>query len=202
MMLHQLQPGTATIMDNYDYEILRWQFSWLFDICGGQRTTDPSLCHNTPGYGTKHKGYGRCKFHGGCSTGPKSEEGRITSRRALMTAKLKSGKYSKLSKDIFQGQELDMYKAIMQFLLSNFKIDEIGADQIAVAIVYQKCYLIPKLKLGEDIDLNPTSDNIRKWLAEYKLTPKSQDQEKITINLAQIIQNVHDKMESIESKSI
>jgi len=119
-----------------------------------------------------------------------------------MTAKLKSGKYSKLSKDIFQGQELDMYKAIMQFLLSNFKIDEIGADQIAVAIVYQKCYLIPKLKLGEDIDLNPTSDNIRKWLAEYKLTPKSQDQEKITINLAQIIQEVHAKMESINGESI
>jgi len=119
-----------------------------------------------------------------------------------MISKLKSGKYSKLCKDVFEGQQIDMYKAIMQHLFSNFVIDEIGADQIAVAIVYQKCFLIPKAQLGEDIDLNPTSDNIRKWLAEYKLTPKSQDAEKITINLAQIIQNVHDKMESIESKSI
>lgn len=86
----------------------------------------------------------------------------------------------------------------MQFLLTNFQIDEIGADQIAVAIVYQKCYLIPKMQQGEEVDLNPTSDNIRKWLAEYKLTPKSQDQEKITINLAQIIQEVHEKMGNIE----
>ena len=119
-----------------------------------------------------------------------------------MTAKLKSGKYSKLSKDIFQGQELDMYKAIINYMLTYYQVDEIGADQIAVAIVYQKCFLIPKLQLGEDIDLNPTSDNIRKWLAEYKLTPKSQDQEKITINLAQIIQQVHAKMESINGESI
>ena len=160
------------------------------------------LCTKPQGYGTNHKGYGRCKFHGGCSTGPKTEEGKLSSRRALMVSKLKSGKYSKLSKDVFQENELDMYKAIMSYMLSNYSVDEIGADQIAIAIVYQKCYLIPKLQQGEDIDLNPTSDNIRKWLAEYKLTPKSQDAEKITINLAQIIQNVHDKMESIESKSI
>lgn len=195
-------------MDNYDLETIKWQFALLFNICGGQRTTEDALCTKTPGYGTKHKGYGRCKFHGGCSTGPKTKEGKLISRRAQMISKLKSGKYSKLCKDVFEGQQLEMYKAIMSFLFSNFVIDEIGADQIAVAIVYQKCYLIPKAQLGEDVDLNPTSDNIRKWLAEYKLTPKSQDQEKVTINLAQIIQNVHNEMEkaqkieSIDSESI
>lgn len=125
-----------------------------------------------------------------------------------MMSKLKSGKYSKLSKDVFQANELDMYKAIINYMLTYYQVDEIGADQIAIAIVYQKCYLIPKLQSGEDVDLNPTSDNIRKWLAEYKLTPKSQDQEKVTINLAQIIQNVHNEMEkaqkieSIDSESI
>jgi hypothetical protein len=189
-------------MDDYDLETIKWQFALLFNICGGQRTTKDALCTKVPGYGTKHKGHGRCKFHGGCSTGPKTTEGKLASRKAQMMSKLKSGKYSKLSKDVFSGKELDLYKAIMQFMLTHYEVDEIGADQIAIAIVYQKCYLIPKLQLGEDIDLNPTSDNIRKWLAEYKLTPKSQDAEKITINLAQIIQNVHDKMESIESKSI
>ena len=62
-----------------------------------------------------------------------------------MVSKLKSGKYSKLSKDVFQGPELEMYRAVMSFVLSNFNIDEIGADQIAVAITYQKCFLITKI---------------------------------------------------------
>jgi hypothetical protein len=192
------------ITDDKELNIVRWQFAWLYNICGGQRTLEPSLCTKKAGWGTKHTGRGRCKWHAGCSTGPTSEEGKIASRRAQMISKLKTGKFSKLSKDVFREAELDMYKAIMQFLFSEFEIDEIGADQIAVAIVYQKCYLIPKLQLGGDVDLNPTSDNIRRWLAEYKLTPKSKDAESITINLAQIIQEVHDKMElvEIENKSI
>lgn len=185
-----------------DLGIIKWQFAWLFGVCGGQRTMADALCTKAAGYGTKHKGRGRCKYHGGCSTGPKTAEGKLASRRAQMVSKLKSGKYSKLSKDVFQENELDMYKAIINYMLSNYEVDEIGADQIAIAIVYQKCYLIPKLQSGEYVDLNPTSDNIRKWLAEYKLTPKSQDAEKITINLAQIIREVHDKMETIESESI
>lgn len=185
-----------------ELEKIRWLFALLFGFCGGQRTTGDSLCRRVSGHGTKHKGHGRCVYHGGCSTGPRTEEGKIASRRAQMVSKLKSGKYSKLSKDVFQGPELEMYRAVMSFVLSNFNIDEIGADQIAVAITYQKCFLIPKLQQGENIDLNPTSDNIRKWLAEYKLTPKSQDQEKITVNLAQIIQEVHEKMETLEGESI
>jgi hypothetical protein len=30
---------------------------------------------------------------------------------------------------------------------------------------------------GGNVDLNPTSENIRKWLVEYKLTPKSKEKD-------------------------
>lgn len=38
-----------------------------------------NLCHATAGMGTEHVGYGRCKFHGGSSTGPKTPEGKAKS---------------------------------------------------------------------------------------------------------------------------
>lgn len=37
------------------------------------------LCHMTAGQGTIHVGYGRCKYHGGSNTGPKTAEGKARS---------------------------------------------------------------------------------------------------------------------------
>ncbi|HSP31901.1 MAG TPA: HGGxSTG domain-containing protein [Halomonas sp.] len=34
------------------------------------------LCHMSAGQGTAHVGYGRCKYHGGNNTGPKTAEGK------------------------------------------------------------------------------------------------------------------------------
>lgn len=42
--------------------------------CGAVKKGKP--CKLPAGYGTDHAGYGRCKYHGGCSTGPKTEEGK------------------------------------------------------------------------------------------------------------------------------
>lgn len=42
------------------YKKVRWQFSLLFGVCGAQRTMTKSLCHNTAGFRTDHKGSGRC----------------------------------------------------------------------------------------------------------------------------------------------
>lgn len=38
-----------------------------------QRT---EFCRMNAGHGTNHVGYGRCKHHGGCNTGPTTEEGK------------------------------------------------------------------------------------------------------------------------------
>lgn len=43
--------------------------------CGATKK-NKQTCGQPAGFGTKHVGYGRCKHHGGCSTGPKTEEGK------------------------------------------------------------------------------------------------------------------------------
>lgn len=57
--------------------------------CGAIRADGP--CKRTAGAGTSHKGYGRCKLHGGCSTGPKTEEGKARS----VSNNIKHGLYCK-----------------------------------------------------------------------------------------------------------
>jgi hypothetical protein len=45
--------------------------------CGAMKGGKP--CKQPAGAGTSHAGYGRCKLHGGCSTGPKTPEGKAKS---------------------------------------------------------------------------------------------------------------------------
>lgn len=46
--------------------------------CGAQvrNKRKANKCNMAAGQGTNHKGYGRCKYHGGCNTGPVTEEGK------------------------------------------------------------------------------------------------------------------------------
>lgn len=41
------------------------------NVCGAKKTNKEGTCKLPAGYGTDHLGTGRCKWHGGCSTGPK-----------------------------------------------------------------------------------------------------------------------------------
>jgi hypothetical protein len=43
--------------------------------CGGKKRKG-GFCKSIAGSGTDHPGYGRCKFCGGCSTGPRTREGK------------------------------------------------------------------------------------------------------------------------------
>lgn len=47
-------------------------------VCGGRKPKrgENAKCRSLAGAGTKHKGYGRCKFCGGMNTGPKTPEGK------------------------------------------------------------------------------------------------------------------------------
>lgn len=58
--------------------------------CGAMHNGKP--CKNPAGMGTPHKGYGRCKIHGGLATGPKTKEG----RQRQIDASTKHGLYSKV----------------------------------------------------------------------------------------------------------
>lgn len=58
--------------------------------CGAMHKGKP--CKNPAGMGTDHKGYGRCKIHGGLATGPKTAEGRARQ----IEASTKHGLFSKV----------------------------------------------------------------------------------------------------------
>lgn len=58
--------------DDMNYIIIKSKNPLL--ACGATRKG--KTCRLPAGFGTEHVGYGRCKFHGGCSTGPKTEEGK------------------------------------------------------------------------------------------------------------------------------
>jgi len=116
-------------------------------------------------------------LHAGRSTGAKTKEGRIMQKRGSMIHRVKTGKGLKCLKEVWNEDEQALYTTMMTYLLSNYEIDEIAADQIAVAYVQRNCFLIPKMQEGGNVDLNPTSENIRKWLVEYKLTPKSKEKD-------------------------
>jgi len=76
------QPPTAP--DPYDMEAKRKmhpladQKNFIYKgnlRCGGKKVNSEDVCKQYAGAGTGHKGYGRCKFCGGVSTGPKTPEG-------------------------------------------------------------------------------------------------------------------------------
>jgi len=78
--------------------------------CGAKKRKPKSdgemYCRSYAGVGTDHPGYGRCKHCGGCSTGPKTEEGKA---RAAVNART-HGFYSKA----LRGEELATYESLLE----------------------------------------------------------------------------------------
>jgi len=98
----------------------------------------------------------------------------------------------KISRESLGEKERRLYSKLYKTIMESFEIDEIAADQIATALIVQKSILLPRLLSGEDIDISQVSESIRKWLSEYRLTPKSREKEdKVTINLSALIEEIH-----------
>jgi hypothetical protein len=76
---HRLNP----MADNKNRIEERWGRTIL--VCGAKQTNKAGTCRQPAGLGTDHLGYGRCKFHAGASTGPKSEDGK---RRASQNSRI------------------------------------------------------------------------------------------------------------------
>ncbi|MGH8073979.1 MAG: HGGxSTG domain-containing protein [Lysobacter sp.] len=53
-------------------------------MCGAKRRSDGEPCQGSPVPGKK-----RCKWHGGCSTGPKTDSGRASSLANLRQYQLR-----------------------------------------------------------------------------------------------------------------
>ena len=69
-----------------------------YPICGAKKRNGPNKgepCRRPAGWGTNHPGTGRCKLHGGCSTGPPKG-----SKNHLIT-----GEYEKILYDMLTDEE-------------------------------------------------------------------------------------------------
>lgn len=126
-------------------------------LCCGAVTGD-KVCHNTAGAGTSHFGYGRCRIHGGCNTGPKTEEGKNKTK----LNGLKHGLYSKTllpgEEEIFNGLcEDDDPKSLA------YEINILKTKIISYLMRNQRKY-VESIERGDDEDI--AYNRLKVWYSE------------------------------------
>lgn len=128
------------------------------EICGAKtRSGDP--CRLTAGYGTNHFGNGKCKFHGGASTGPKKPN---SSKNAV-----KHGLYQKyLPKEVLETIEASQGMSSLDILWSQIEI------QYANILRSQKIMLVK------------TQKDLVKELKSFKELPNGMTQEEYEVQFA------------------
>lgn len=128
------------------------------EICGA-KTRSGEPCRLTAGYGTNHFGEGKCKFHGGSSTGPKVANTR--------TNAVKHGLYQKyLPKEVLETIKASEGMNSLDILWSNIEI------QYANILRSQKIMLVK------------TQKDLVKELKSFKELPNGMTQEEYEIQFA------------------
>lgn len=102
----------------------------------GAKTRTGSPCKKEAGWGTDHLGRGRCKLHGGSSTGPKSKEGK---ERVAQNAR-KHGAY--IDK-VLNEEEKEVYDFLHSSTVETYKLDE--RNPIHMATLHRACVTYLKL---------------------------------------------------------
>ena len=72
--------------------------------CGAKAKSTGEPCQLPAGFGTDHVGEGRCKFHGGCNTGPKDNTGNKNAR--------KHGAYETIIRDQLDDEEEEIFDEV------------------------------------------------------------------------------------------
>lgn len=73
-------------------------------VCGATSKQTGKPCVHVAGFGTAHVGYGRCKFHGGGSTGPKTPEGKAKTAQ--------NGRLHGLYASVLSPQEREIFESL------------------------------------------------------------------------------------------
>ena len=75
-------------------------------LCGANKQTAPHYCRALAGYRTAHPGYGRCRYCGGMSTGPVTEEGKARSTQ--------NGRKHGIYSDVLSDDERAAYEDLIE----------------------------------------------------------------------------------------
>lgn len=152
------------------------------NICGAKGKQSGLPCRRPAGWGTSHPGNGRCKLHGGCSTGPKDATGNKNA--------VKHGAYETIIRDRLSDTEKAVFDAIsddsnmsQEIKILRFKMlrlldpvekqvamgTELGPEIVTLQVdEVTKAYALEKLV-----------DGIRKIVKDTKDTIKEEDTVKI-----------------------
>jgi hypothetical protein len=121
------------------------------NICGAKAKSTGKKCQRSAGWGTDHPGSGRCRLHGGASTGPKTQEG----KKKAAANSLKHGAYSdKLLND----QEKEIYDLLWDNTIEKYKLDDDNALHMSVlnraCITYIKLLRLDEWELKEEFRIH------------------------------------------------
>lgn len=105
------------------------------DICGA-KTRSGSPCKKQPGWGTDHFGSGKCKLHGGASTGPKTPEGK---------AKVSSNsrKHGAYIDRVLNDEEKEIYQFLHESTIAKYKLDQ--DNPMHMAALHRACVTYLKI---------------------------------------------------------
>lgn len=98
--------------------------------CGAEKRQGSGTCTQLAGWGTDHVGSGRCKLHGGKSTGPQSPDGK---ERVSVNA-IKHGGY--IDK-ILDPMERDIYDMLFDQTIKGYQLDQ--ENVMHMATLHRAC---------------------------------------------------------------
>jgi hypothetical protein len=173
--------------------------------CGGKNIKG-GFCKSLAGAGTDHKGYGRCKYCGGNSTGPKTEEGKQrvsqNSRKHGLYAKYLSTEEQAIYEDLLKKKDLTLLEEI-SFLKTKlisylrYVCSEEKAKGREGLIRYRyRGEIVTQYEMGsiEDPNVHQTLEQIRRLVA----TAKSID----GVNGEDLLQQVNAELRAASQKIV
>jgi hypothetical protein len=102
----------------------------------GAKNRSGGKCGKPAGWGTDHPGSGRCKLHGGASTGPKSQEG----KKRIAANAIKHGAYSD---KLLSEHERELYDILWESTIEKHDLDK--EDSMQMATLQRACMTYIKL---------------------------------------------------------
>lgn len=156
--------------------------------CGAKAKQTGQPCRRPAGWGTSHPGTGRCKLHGGCSTGPKDNRGNKNARthgvyetiiRDRLTEE-EQAVFDAISADPKMDQELKILRFKLLRLLDPVEKEMVIGTELGPEVVTLKVDEVTKAYAIEKL-----IDGIRKIVKDTKEALKVED-------VVQIIDDVGD----------
>lgn len=160
-------------------------------VCGDERVkNEHGFCLQRAGWGTDHLGTGRCKLHGGKSTGPKDKSKLEKNKNAVTT-----GEYETIWLECLTEEEQEKYQSITTDLVEQLN-EEIKLTTFREFRMMQRIAKLAKVEftvVEKTIKSKGTEDSDKSSVAV------SEKEEKVLATLGQI-QGIEEALTRVQGK--